>query len=127
MNCDHCRTAINPTNQGGSHPANRPGVGTGTVLSWVWCPECGKVMVNLALPNEVEQRIYPRASARPKASPEVPAALASDYDEGCLVLGDSPMSAAALGRRCLQHLLRDHVGVKHGSLDREIQQVLDSG
>jgi hypothetical protein len=84
-------------------------------------------MVDLALPGEVERRIYPRASARPKATPEVPDGLATDYNEACLVLADSPMSAAALGRRCLQHLLREHAGIKHGTLDREIQQVLDGG
>jgi Domain of unknown function (DUF4145) len=47
--------------------------------------------------------------------------------EACLVLPDSPKSAAALGRRCLQNLLRDFVKVGPGTLANEIQQVLDSG
>ena len=43
------------------------------------------------------------------------------------MLADSPKAAAALGRRCLQNLLRDHVKVEPGDLSSEIQQVLDSG
>jgi len=43
------------------------------------------------------------------------------------VLADSSKAAAALGRRCLQNLLRDHVKLKPGNLSEEIQQVLDSG
>ena len=43
------------------------------------------------------------------------------------MFADSAKASAALSRRCLQNLLRDHVGVKHSNLDSEIQQVLDSG
>jgi hypothetical protein len=53
--------------------------------------------------------------------------IAGDYAEACLVFADSPKAAAALGRRCLQNLLRDHVKVKPGDLYDEIQEVLDSG
>lgn len=44
-----------------------------------------------------------------------------------LVLSDSPKASAALGRRCLQNLLRDVAKVKVGNLANEIQQVLDEG
>lgn len=37
-----------------------------------------------------------------------------------------PKAAAALGRRCLQNLLREAAGVKPDNLSNEIQQVLDS-
>ena len=59
--------------------------------------------------------------------PEVPAELAADYTEAALVLADSPKASAALSRRCLQHLLREHAGVQHGKLGAEIQEVLNSG
>ncbi len=71
--------------------------------------------------------VRPRAPARAPLPPEVPAKFAEDYKEACLVLGDSPKASAALSRRCLQNLLRDHAGVKHSNLDNEIQQVIDSG
>jgi hypothetical protein len=59
----------------------------------------------------------------------VPKQFASDYSEACLVFADSAKAAAALGRRCLQNLLRDFVGVKvkSGNLADEIQAVIDSG
>ena len=43
------------------------------------------------------------------------------------MLPDSPKASAALSRRCLQHLLREHAKVKHGNLADEIQQVIDGG
>lgn len=75
----------------------------------------------------VESLVRPRGSSRPPCPVEVPPEFAGDYAEACLVLPDSPKAAAALGRRCLQNLLRDFVGIKRGNLAEEIQQVLDSG
>lgn len=71
--------------------------------------------------------VRPRGSARPPCPPVVPHNLACDYIEACTVFADSPKAAAALGRRCLQNLLRDTAKVKRGDLNDEIQQVLDSG
>lgn len=48
--------------------------------------------------------------------------MADDYNEACLVLGDSPKASAALSRRCLQHLLRDHAKVKPSNLVSEIEE-----
>ncbi len=123
--CDHCGTKINRTGQDGQAHATRGQVGTATTIAWVWCPECNQIMIDLVPYQQTARRIYPRAAVRPKAPQEVPEGLANDYNEACLVLPDSAMSAAALGRRCLQYLLREHAGVRPGTLDREIQQVLD--
>ena len=71
--------------------------------------------------------IRPKGSSRPPCPRDVPPNIAGDYVEACLVLADSSKAAAALGRRCLQNLLRDHVKLKPGNLSEEIQQVLDSG
>jgi hypothetical protein len=71
--------------------------------------------------------IHPKGAARTPIPPEVPEDLAEDYREGCLVLPDSPKASAALSRRCVQHLLREHAGIKQGNLADEIQQVIDSG
>jgi hypothetical protein len=48
------------------------------------------------------------------------------HPEACLVLDDSPEASAALSRRCLQNVLRDHVKVRPGKLSTEIDQVLTS-
>lgn len=93
------------------------------------CPQCGNFMVHLVwyphMGDAWQELIYPRVGARAKAPPEVDPAIAEDFDEASLVIGDSPKAAAALGRRCLQHVLREKAGVKKADLSKEIQQVLD--
>jgi hypothetical protein len=74
-----------------------------------------------------EQLVKPKGSRRLPVAVEVPKKFADDYSEGCLVLPDSAKSAAALGRRCLQNLLREVAKVKPGNLADEIQAVIDSG
>lgn len=69
--------------------------------------------------------VFPRLSAKEPAPPEVPEELAKDYNEASLILNDSPKASAALGRRCLQHLLREVERVAPGNLADEIQQVID--
>lgn len=71
--------------------------------------------------------VRPRGISRSPLPPEVPADIAEDYIESCLVFADSPKASAALSRRCLQSILRNAAKVKHGNLSTEIQQVLDSG
>ena len=70
--------------------------------------------------------VHPKGVARSPLSSDIPDAFASDYTEACLVHADSEKASAALSRRCLQHLLREKAGVKHGVLANEIQQVIDS-
>jgi hypothetical protein len=73
-----------------------------------------------------ENLIRPKALSRSPLSPDIPNDLAGDYRESALVLADSPKASAALSRRCLQHLLRDHAKVKPGNLTDEITEVLNS-
>jgi hypothetical protein len=74
-----------------------------------------------------EGMIRPKGSNRRPCAIELPKEFSCDYAEACLVLPDSAKAAAALGRRCLQNLLRDFVKVKPGNLADEIQQVIDTG
>jgi hypothetical protein len=70
---------------------------------------------------------HPKEGAsRPPAPGEVPQKLAGDYNEACLVLADSPKAGAALSRRCLQTILREHAKVKPQDLSKEIDEVLAS-
>jgi hypothetical protein len=71
-------------------------------------------------------RVWPRATARAPLPKEVPDAFSADYKEACEVVDASPKAAAALARRCLQHLLRGHLNVKASDLSQEIDQVLNS-
>jgi len=88
----------------------------------------GRTFHGLQRPLTSQTLVRPKGGNRPPCPVEVPKQFASDYTEACLVLPDSAKAAAALGRRCLQNLLRDFVGikVKSGSPADEIQAVIDS-
>lgn len=98
---------------------------------WVPCPACGKFIVLLVLRDrrgrEIRGMVWPKGVARSPLPADVPDQYAKDYREACLVLTDSPKASAALSRRCLQHVLRGEAKVKPSQLDKEIQEVLDSG
>ncbi|MBZ5614154.1 MAG: DUF4145 domain-containing protein [Acidobacteriia bacterium] len=68
---------------------------------------------------------YPKEGSSRKPAPvDVPKGLAEDYNEACLVLNDSPKASAALSRRCLQAILRDHAKTKSKDLADQIDEVL---
>jgi Domain of unknown function (DUF4145) len=109
------------------------------------CPSCGRFIFKLQngklisgqqitqgqsgamLYDAREMMVWPKGISRAPLPKEVPPTIAEDYKEACLVLSDSPKASAALSRRCLQNLLRTAAEVKHGDLNFEIQQVIDSG
>ena len=106
------------------------------------CPACVRLVLQLNAKNKVDFQVMgmlagtqelvrylvrPKAASRPAPPPEVPAAFQVEYVEAALVLTDSPQASAALSRRCLQHLLREKVGVKPSDLAREIDEVLNTG
>jgi hypothetical protein len=68
--------------------------------------------------------VWPKGVARAPLPREVPADLAEDYREACVVFADSPKASAALSRRCLQRLLREYAKVKPRDLYGEIQEVM---
>jgi hypothetical protein len=139
MKCPHCLVEIRARTR-------LITIGSDVDASWAieayTCPneDCGRLVLYLLAGDvlqgagtpdkmgEVYERrlVNPRASGRPPVPPEVPEGIAEDYEEACTVLPFSAKASAALSRRCLQHLLRDVVHVKPGSLASEIQEVLDS-
>jgi hypothetical protein len=72
-------------------------------------------------------QVHPKGIARTPLPTEVLDPYASDYREACNVLADSAKASAALGRRCLQAILRDKAGVKKGSLYDEIEELVSTG
>lgn len=87
------------------------------------CVHCKKISV---WGVEKKNLVYPRTNTRVFDLTEIPKDLADDYEEACLVLGDSPKASAALSRRCLQAVLREQ-GFSDKSLYKEIQGAIDSG
>jgi hypothetical protein len=79
--------------------------------------------------KESGRLIYPIGASR-RVPPEVEATdqlLASDYREACAVIDLSAKAAAALARRCLQHVIRSQLDIKERTLDVEIKKVVDAG
>ena len=78
------------------------------------CPKCDQLILRLAeLDGNVAKSvdvIWPKGSGPAPCPPEAKD-VASDYDEACLILTDSPQAAAALGRRILQQILREKAKV----------------
>jgi hypothetical protein len=141
MKCPHCLVEIHPDFQ--ENYLGLDAEGHWSIFAMI-CPnsDCKKLILNLALggaievgPHGVMRRIgqiksqvfvNPLTSSRPPAPAEVDDKFASDYKEACLTLSFSAKASAALGRRCLQNILREKAGVKKSDLSNEIQEVIDS-
>jgi hypothetical protein len=137
MQCGHCSTDYHP--QTSTVVIGNEGNGQLFHMLYEICPRCRKFNVRLSWghrhqldPNTMSQVlgtlvVYPKGGTSRKRAPQVvPAPLREDYDEACLVLADSPKASAALSRRCLQNILRDHAKVKHQNLNNEIDEVIAS-
>lgn len=135
MKCPHCTVEIHPTFTH-THLTQGQRISTENQVSYSFaagtmtCPACHKGIVYLYKygpvanqPPAAVSMVYPRSAQRPLAPSDVPADLAEDFNEAAKVLEDSPKASAALGRRCLQALLRDQ-GYKQHDLAKAIDAVL---
>jgi uncharacterized protein DUF4145 len=136
VQCGHCSADYHPA-------TSRYGIGKDSdwmwMLEWETCPRCRRFNIRLVdgyqSPTDASKMIQAHGTriihpkdglSRKAAAPEVPKGLAEDYAEACLVLADSAKASAALSRRCLQTLLREHAKVKPQNLNKEIDEVLAS-
>ena len=126
MKCPHCLVEFHET-WSAVGPDQGDIDGTWRVL-YTKCPACSRLVLKLALLErnaiKSESLFRPKAPSRTPLSTDVPEPFAEDYREACLVLDDSAKASAALSRRCLQNLLREHFKVKKGNLSDEIDKVL---
>ncbi len=128
MKCPHCREVFRDA-------WSEERLRVANVRSWVvrhtQCPGCDNIIVVLRgttsahLGETIERTVWPPAATRPLA-PEVPAGYRTEFAEAVAVLPESPKASAAVSRRCLQRLLREHGGITRRDLDKEIQELLDS-
>lgn len=142
MKCPHCLVAIHEGFTNSRVTSDRDG--TWEVAHQI-CPACARAIILLLVGTPgtvdrgrgheygglsyVERTIlaHPRGSGRPPCPKDVPKHIAEDYREACAIFADSEKAAAALGRRCLQAVLREAAGVKPGNLADEINEVLAKG
>ena len=139
MKCPHCLENFH-SGKPDEHPLGEDADGDWVVVTHM-CPACKRFIIVLKEIKLFQNRggeevwseisevlLKPRGVNRRPCPKEVDnSQVKDDYAEACLVLSDSPKASAALGRRCLQHVLREKAGVKKGNLFDEIQEVLDSG
>jgi Domain of unknown function (DUF4145) len=126
MKCPHCLEGFHDT-------WNHSDFGTDADGNWrqLWttCPACKRYTVKLFTHGgeigTVTRVVYPKGISRSPLSPDVPDKFAEDYREACLVFADSPKASAALSRRCLQLIIREHVGIKKRTLADEIDALLE--
>lgn len=85
------------------------------VIKMCTCTNCSKVIIFFE-----NNMIFPLWATRSSAPLEVPINITQDYNEACLVESLSNKAAAALARRCLQHMLHDQ-GIKDRDLSKEIE------
>ena len=94
------------------------------------CPACKRAIIFLNFVGNdrtyANRLVEPKSISRGPVPKDVPDLFANDYKEACLTLADSPKASAALGRRCLQNILREKAGVKKSDLSKEIDQVIES-
>lgn len=139
MKCPHCLVQIN---------ANVKEISLGYDAEFYWrafvsvCPnpDCKKMIIDLGKGHVSrdengnyllhgllsKQTVYPQTSGRPAAPQEVEASFAAIYEEACLVLPFSPQASAALGRKCLQLILRDKADIKASNLSKEIDDLAEN-
>lgn len=126
MICPHCLTAYNVGATLAPLGNDKDGAWQ---ASWTLCPECKKIVIFLLLTKAGQRAVpvalvYPKGTSRKPPAPEVPKPFCDDYKEACLVLDDSPKASAALSRRCLQAILREHAKTKSRDLADQIDEVL---
>lgn len=100
-------------------------------LAQRYCPndKCRKHVFVVVENNELVQ-VYPPIpvdKGRPPLHSLVDKVYRDEFDEAASVLDLSPKSSAALSRRCLQRLLREHLKIKKKDLSQEIDELLNTG
>lgn len=100
----------------------------GEANSWHYrhteCPGCHQLTMELLHRNDANwRRVLPRGLGRPPVPSEVPPGIKKDYEEAAAVLALSVNASAALSRRCLQVVLREH-GYNQGDVSKQIDAIL---
>lgn len=88
-------------------------------------PACGRLVIRLNQDiddgTHTARYVVPPHGKRVKAD-GIPPKMAGDYEQACAVLDASPSASAALARRCLQRIIREHFGIKEPRLYDEIKK-----
>ncbi|MGI9533349.1 MAG: DUF4145 domain-containing protein [Thermodesulfobacteriota bacterium] len=138
MKCPHCLENFLETERSNAYDLGEDSQGIGFIIQF-HCPSCDKYILYLQPKwvqpisgprvsnhgtNALKRMFYPKGTNRPPLSPDVTSKYADDYIESCLVISDSPKASAALSRRCLQNLIREHFSITKNTLADEINELM---
>lgn len=132
MKCPHCTVTIFPDwEQKLITPSQVHDVdGVAWRANWQRCPGCDRYIVSAVMLKfghlAGEIAVHPRSPKRgdlPQALLEEHPSIAADYLEAADLLSISAKASAALSRRCLQHLIREKVGIRSKDLYHEIEEL----
>lgn len=140
MKCPHCLVEVHAgflSDRLNTYPIAGGGTHHDQIGSRYWtaghmtCPSCKDAIIFLEASTGSKSQVlpfmaYPSTTGRPPAPIEVPSHIAEDYEEASSTITASPKASAALSRRCLQTILREH-GFTQYNLAEAIQAVIDSG
>ncbi len=81
--------------------------------------------ISITWKDDERKLIYPRVGRA--ISQDVPEIYRQDYQEASLIIQDSPRASAALGRRCLQNIIRNELKITKSNLFEEINECIERG
>jgi len=135
IRCPHCSmgTAVEFDTFGAQYLYNRTdNADARYVISCGYCqnPNCGLLIIRLReerrdVPPTVGY-VIPRRRAAMKFR-DVPPDLIEEYEQASEVIDTSPAASAALARRCLQKVIREHLGTREKRFYDELKTVAESG
>jgi hypothetical protein len=139
MRCPYCSKEVHlPLEEHPAYEYGRVEGCTGIAVCDGFCPSCRGLIVvvrsgDLQSPGEGRKRVspiaqesvvYPAFASGRELAREVPEAYRTTFTEAERVLSISANASAALGRRLLQHVLRENYGIKEASLRKEIDNFI---
>ncbi len=145
MKCPHCAVTvhISPTVKSVIFARDEKKSEIGWEVASAICPSCSQAIIYLQsgaagryvnsgnsgqiiTGTKTPRLVWPQSSIRP-CPVEVPADIASDFSEAVRVLSISAQASAALTRRIIQQILREHAHTKSKDLYDQIEEVIKQG
>jgi hypothetical protein len=138
ITCPYCKTLVHVPeylvlNEVGPFSSTAKDGEYDLALKCLYCSACKKTTAYLVWGKrkgtqgfeEIKREMVIPRHVVPSLPSGIPEILKTQFIEASFILNESPRASAALGRRCLQTLLREYARIKPSDLASEIQQVLD--
>lgn len=128
--CPHCGafTVFQPGGAMGIVPQGEYDGKRISSLSATICPGCHEIGIGVQLVDDDRKTsaklLWPNDSLPNRAPVDVNSEIKKAYNEARQIISISPQSAAVLARRCVQHVIREKLGIKERTLFVEIAKAI---